>query len=224
MSSKQAADLLIYNAVIWNGTRITDDTALAVWHGKIVALGSDELLESYAAERLVDAAGGLLTPGFVDAHVHAAFGGVESIRCNLLGVPTAAEMYAVIKAYADTHPDEEWILGAGWEMTAFPGGTPLAADLDKIVPDRPVFLLNCDHHGAWANSKALEIAGITAATEDPADGRIERDAEGNPTGTLHEGAAELIAPFLPEDKPEDLRAGLLAAQQYLFSNGVLGWQ
>ncbi len=78
-------------------------------------------------------------------------------------------------------------------MACFPGGTPLASDLDAIVPDRPVFLVNRDHHGAWANSCALELAGICAATPDPSDGYLERDEQGAPTGTLHEGAMALVA-------------------------------
>ena len=81
-------------------------------------------------------------------------------------------------------------MGGGWAMEHFPGGTPRKEDLDAVVPDRPVFLFNRDVHGAWVNSRALELAGITAHTPDPSDGRIERDPPtGEPTGTLHEGAA-----------------------------------
>ena len=78
-------------------------------------------------------------------------------------------------------------------MAAFENGTPRREDLDRIVPDRPVFLTNRDGHGAWVNTKALELAGITAATLDPRDGRIERDPDGSPSGTLHEGAMDLVA-------------------------------
>ena len=77
-------------------------------------------------------------------------------------------------------------------MADFPGGTPRREDLDAIVPDRPVFLTNRDGHGAWVNTRALELAGITADTPDPGDGRIERDPDGSPTGTLHEGAMDLV--------------------------------
>ena len=98
-------------------------------------------------------------------------------------------------------------------MPAFPGGTPLAADLDTVVPDRPVFLPNRDHHGAWVNTRALELAGIDRDTPDPPDGRIERDADGNPTGTLHEGATALVSRHLPRTTGADYRAALLAGQQ-----------
>ena len=109
-------------------------------------------------------------------------------------------------------------------MPAFPGGTPTAADLDAVVPDRPVFLPNRDHHGAWVNTRALEIAGIDEHTPDPPDGRIERDAAGRPTGTLHEGATALVSRFLPRTTGEDYYAALMAGQAYLHSVGVTSWQ
>ena len=98
------------------------------------------------------------------------------LRCDLHADEQSGPGYDLIEAYARSHPDEPWIRGGGWYMAAFEGGTPRREDLDRIVPDRPVFLTNRDGHGAWVNSKALELAGITAATLDPADGRIERDA------------------------------------------------
>lgn len=109
-------------------------------------------------------------------------------------------------------------------MPAFPGGTPTAADLDRVVPDRPVYLPNRDHHGAWVNSRALELAGVDARTPDPPHGRIERDAHGSPSGTLHEGAMQLVARHAPADDPDDYYRGLLAGQGYLHSLGVTGWQ
>ncbi len=109
-------------------------------------------------------------------------------------------------------------------MPAFPGGNPTAADLDAVVPGRPVFLPNRDHHGAWVSSRALEIAGIDRDTADPPDGRIERDADGNPSGSLHEGATSLVSRHLPRTTGEDYYAALMAGQAYLHSLGVTGWQ
>ena len=133
------------------------------------------------------------------------------LRCDLTACESAEEIYDTIQDYAATHPDQEWILGAGWSMPYFPGGTPRKEDLDRIVPDRPVFLLNSDHHGAWANSRALAIAGITKDTPDPVDGRIERDPDGSPSGTLHEGAADLVGAHTPETTLAEGREGLLAS-------------
>jgi hypothetical protein len=109
-------------------------------------------------------------------------------------------------------------------MEAFPGGCPTAAALDAVVADRPVFLPNRDHHSAWVNSRALEIAGITRDTLDPADGRVERDADGHPTGALHEGAMDLVEKFLPETTVTELRHGLRVGQAYMHSLGITAWQ
>ena len=173
---------------------------------------------------VVDLAGGLVSPGFTDAHVHPIQGGLERLRCDLSELSTREEYLAEIRAYADRYPDREWVLGGGWAMPAFPGGTPTAADLDAVVPERPVFLPNRDHHGAWVNSRALEIAGIDASTPDPPDGRIERDADGRPSGTLHEGATALVSRYLPRTSGEDYYAALMEGQRYLHSLGVTSWQ
>ncbi len=173
---------------------------------------------------VIDLAGGLLSPGFVDAHVHAVQGGLERNRCDLSEGSTRQDYLATIKAYAAANPELPWILGGGWAMSAFPGGTPSAADLDTVVADRPVFLPNRDHHGAWVNSRALELAGITRETPDPPHGRFERDADGRPSGTLHEGAMIVVARLAPDTTPEDYYRALLTAQTYLHSLGVTGWQ
>ena len=131
-----------------------------------------------------------------------------------------------IAEYARTNPDEPWIVGGGWAMEYFPGGLPTKEDLDAIVPDRPVFIFNRDVHGAWVNSKALEIAGITKDTADPSDGIIERDPDtGEPTGMLHEGAAYTMNDtVIPLPSREEWEAGILNAQAYLHSLGITGWQ
>jgi predicted amidohydrolase YtcJ len=96
--------------------------------------------------------------------------------------------------------------------------------LDAIVPDRPVFLDNRDGHGAWVNTRALEMAGVTRDTPDPVDGRIEREGDGSPSGTLHEGAMALVTRLIPPATPEELERALLDAQSYLHSLGVTAWQ
>ncbi len=109
-------------------------------------------------------------------------------------------------------------------MAAFPGGSPLAADLDGIVPDRPAYLRNRDHHGVWVNTRALDVAGVHADTPDPADGHFDRDGAGAPSGTLHEGAMGVVGRLLPETDQRESYAGLLEGQRYLHSLGVTGWQ
>jgi predicted amidohydrolase YtcJ len=198
--------------------------AVAVRDGRVVALGpaADALIGPRT--EVVDLRGRLLIPGFQDAHVHPIFGGVELGRCDLTGSRSADDYLRRVRDYADRYPQVEWISGAGWAMEAFPGGKPDRRALDAVVPDRPVFLQNRDHHGAWVNSRALDLAGITAQTPDPPDGRIERDAAGQPTGALHEGAANLVAALIPQPDGAELTAGLLRAQQLLHSYGITGWQ
>jgi len=227
------ADLLFTNGVIYagpgRGSR-AEALEVAVLEGRIVAIDAD--LSAWRGPRteVVDLAGGMLHAGFVDAHVHPIQGGLERLGCDLSGASAAAEYLEVVARHAREHParsevsGSEWITGGGWSMSSFPGGTPTAAALDAVVSDRPVLLFNRDHHGAWANSAALRVAGVDASTPDPADGRIERDAEGRPTGTLHEGATRLVSAFAPPTTGEDEHAALLEAQRYLHSVGVTGWQ
>jgi predicted amidohydrolase YtcJ len=163
-------------------------------------------------------------PGFQDAHVHPVQGGVERMRCDLTEAATREEYLVAVKAYAEAHPDLPWILGGGWAMPAFGPAGPQAADLDAAVGDRPVFLPNRDHHGAWVSSAALRLAGIDVRTPDPADGRIERDASGAPSGTLHEGAMSLVQSVIPPTTDAEYDAGLHVAQDYLHSLGITSWQ
>ncbi|MGW1215163.1 amidohydrolase [Streptomyces sp. NPDC002499] len=200
-------------------------TAVAVSGERIVAVGRDEVLDLVGPRtEVVDLAGRLLLPGFQDAHVHPLPAGLELTRCDLTGPRTAAETVAAVRAYADAHPEQEWITGGGWSMEAFEGGVPTKELLDAVVPDRPVYLPNRDHHGAWVNSRALERAGITRETADPADGRIERDGSGEPVGTLQEGAMQLVGRLTPPADAADRLAALLHAQRHLHALGITAWQ
>ncbi|MFI8420480.1 amidohydrolase [Streptomyces sp. NPDC085479] len=200
-------------------------TSLAVTGERITAVGHDEVRELIGpGTEVVDLAGKLLLPGFQDAHVHAVGGGSELAECDLTESVDVPEYLERIRAYAEAHPDREWITGGGWSMESFAGGMPTRRLLDSVVADRPVLLSNRDHHGAWANTRALELAGITADTPDPADGRIEREADGTPSGMLQEGATGLVSRLVPPSTAEDRLAGLLRAQRLLHSLGITGWQ
>src|SRR5437588_7482017 len=172
---------------------------LAIRNGRIAALGVgtfDRDLRG-ARTRVVDVRGGTIVPGFQDAHIHPVHGGLAELRCELHDLADVAAYERAVRSYAAAHPDLAWIVGGGWSLAEFPRGTPRKETLDAIVSARPIFLTNRDGHGAWVNSKALEMANVTAATPDPADGRIERDPDGSPTGTLHEGAMDLVGPLAP---------------------------
>ncbi|CUR59727.1 Amidohydrolase 3 [metagenome] len=210
------------NGSVFDGHRHRPGESLLVEDGVITARGAS--VDSTGSDRVVDLDGGLVTPGFVDAHVHAVQGGLERIRCDLSDLTTRAQYLARIAEYAARHPELPWILGGGWSMAAFPGNSAPSSDLDALVPDRPVFLVNRDHHGAWVNTRAMELAGVTARTDDPVDGHFDRDADRNPTGTLHEGAMSSVTRFMPATHPDEFYQGFLEGQRYLHSHGITGWQ
>jgi len=151
-------------------------THVAVTAGRIVAVGGSEVSDlAGAGTRVVDLAGGLLVAGFQDAHIHPVQGGLERLSCDLSALETQAGYLAAVRDYAARRADLTWVTGGGWMLAAFPGGLPRREVLDNVVPDRPVMLLNRDYHGAWVNTTALRLAGISRDTHDPVDGRIERD-------------------------------------------------
>jgi predicted amidohydrolase YtcJ len=223
------ADLIITGADVY-----TVDAArrwarqVAVKGDRIVGVGVgendlDDLIGS-ATERL-ELPGRMVVPGFQDAHIHPAFAGRNLLRVHLDHLGSRQEVLEEIGRYAREHPDESWILGGGWPMFLFPDGLPTASELDGVVPDRPVFLMNKDVHTGWANSRALELGGITRDSPDPWDGRIERDASGEPTGALHEGAAySFWEHVVPPTTDDEWRDALLVAQRHLHPLGITGWQ
>ncbi|MCM2415053.1 amidohydrolase [Streptomyces sp. RKAG290] len=203
----------------------TRATTVAVTADRITAVGHDEVRALIGPRtEVVDLAGRLLLPGFQDAHIHPVTAGLELAQCNLTEAGDATETVAAVRAYADAHPAADWITGGGWSMDAFDGGAPTREQLDTAVPDRPAYLVNRDHHGAWVNSRALALAGIDRHTPDPADGRIERDASGEPTGLLQEGAMDLVARHTPRSTAADRLAALLRAQRLLHAYGITAWQ
>ena len=226
MTSAPQAELLFDNGPVFtaDGATAPARQAVAVAGGRILAVGPAARELAGPRTSRFDLAGRLLAPGFQDSHIHAVFGGLELGRCDLSALKTADEYLAAIGDYARVHPEQAWITGGGWSLESFPGGLPTAAALDAVVPDRPVFLPNRDHHGAWVNSRALELAGISRDTPDPADGRIERDERGVPTGMLQEGAIGLVEALLPATSAAEFDAALDRAQALLHSLGITGWQ
>jgi len=200
--------------------------ALAVRDGVISAVGTEDEIRELTGRRtrVIDLRGRLALPAFGDAHVHPVSGGLESLRCNLVGLRSRQECLDTVATYSSALAPGAWVLGGGWTMSAFPGGLPTAADLDTVTGGRPAFLPNRDHHSAWVNTAALNLAGIGTGTADPADGRIERDEAGRATGTLHDGAMRLVAGLVPPASDAELLAGLVAGQSHLHSLGITSFQ
>ena len=200
--------------------------ALAVRDGRIIAVGGDRDVMRLAgpSTRLIALRGRSVTPGFGDAHVHPISSGIEHLLCDLHDASGPDEYLERVATYAAANPELPWIVGGGWYLAHFPSGLPRKEDLDRVVPDRPVFLPNKDGHDAWVNSRALEIGGVTADTPDPHDGRIARNPDGSPLGTLHEGAQDLVSRHLPPTTEAEREQGLLESQAYLHSIGITNWQ
>jgi predicted amidohydrolase YtcJ len=200
--------------------------AVAVRDGRIAWVGpAAEAHEHVGPEtRVLELEGRTVLPGFQDAHCHPAESGVELGRCALDGAHSREACLERIARYAEEHPKLEWIVGSGWSIDSFERGTPSREDLDAILPDRPAFFDNRDGHGAWVNSRALAVAGITGDTPDPSGGRIERDAGGEPQGTLHEHAMDLVQHLLPPTTQDEWETGILRAQALYHELGLTAWQ
>jgi predicted amidohydrolase YtcJ len=221
------ADLLLTGGAVHAADEAgTVHEAVAVKDGRIAAVGPAAELASLAGSstRVIELEGRTVLPGFQDAHLHPLDGGLLSIVCNLHETNSAEECLNAVAEYAAEHPEREWITGDGWSMDFFPGGNPGKEGIDAVVPDRPVYMENRDGHTGWVNSRALELAGIAAGTPDPADGRIERDSNGEPSGALHEGAMRLVLDLAPAPSQGEREQALLNAQAELHRLGITAWQ
>ncbi|MBN8501546.1 MAG: amidohydrolase [Sphingomonadales bacterium] len=170
----------------------------------------------------VDGKGRFMIPGLIDSHGHVMGLGFAALTLDLSEATSLPDALARIGAYAKAHPDRPWIIGRGWNQEQWPEKRfPTAAELDAVVPDRPVWLTRVDGHAGWANSRALTAGNVTATTRDPSGGKIERLAPGGkPAGVLIDTAMELIDAKVPPPRPEDRDLALAKAQDILLAKGV----
>jgi len=199
--------------------------AVAVRAGRIAYVGSEEGAERWIGPStcVLDLVGGMVLPGFQDAHIHPVVSGVELGQCDLSGLQDREGVLERVRSCA-AEQTGEWLVGAGWQLPVFPGADPDRALLDEIAGDRPVYLAAADGHSAWVSSRALELAGIDGSTPDPPGGRIERRPDGEPTGTLREKAMALVGRLVPEPSLDERVEGLLRAQGLLLAHGVTAVQ
>ncbi|MGO2717757.1 MAG: amidohydrolase [Brevibacterium aurantiacum] len=221
------ASTYFHNGTIWRGTGVDTADALLVRDGVVAAVGSadvdrhlatlDTASDSDEAFAQVDLDGAFLMPSFGDGHAHPIFGGLEAEGPQVRTCSSAEEIVAEVRRFAQTHPEIEWITGASYDGSLVDGGLFDAHWLDEAVADRPVVLRAWDYHTVWCNSRALELAGITAETPEPELGEIPRRDDGSPLGTLREwGAVDLIDAVRPPlDETVQLRALERAADYYL---------
>ena len=169
----------------------------------------------------LDGEGRVMLPGMIDAHVHVMDIGFAALTLDLSGTTSLEDALARIKTFAEENPGRPWIIGRGWNQEKWSlGRFPTAAELDAVVSDRPVWLERADNHAQWANTLAIQTAGITAKTPDPAGGKIIRDAKGAPTGVFVDNAIALVAKVVPAPRPEDRDLALAKAQEVLLAKGV----
>jgi predicted amidohydrolase YtcJ len=190
--------------------------------GRIAAVGRARDIGRHG--EVVDARGGLIMPGFEDAHSHVRSGARQLGRAQLYPLGTVEEIGRRISEHAAAHPDQPWVLGRGWLYVPFPGGLPTRQQLDAAVPDRPAWMDCYDGHSGWANTAALRIAGIDRTTPDPPNGVIVRDADGEPTGALKEEAQALVERHIPVPSEDDDRAAVRAAVRGLHAAGLTAIQ
>src|SRR5262249_37732058 len=203
-TEKKHADRIFVNGKIWTADdRHPLANALAISGDKIIAVGSDEDIRTLASPdtAIFDLRGHLVVPGFQDSHLH--FPGSSINEVDLHGVETLSDFQQRLSDFAKAHPTLPWITGHGWGYSAFPNQTVDKKYIDAVISDRPVYVLERDGHMGFANSKALQIAGVTSATPDPPNGHIMKAQNGKPTGEFKEAAQDLIFRYVPPRSAED---------------------
>jgi predicted amidohydrolase YtcJ len=214
-----------------NGIQVGADGRLERFSGLVIGddgkvmhiIPEGVMMKLGGIDTVVDGGGRILLPGLIDAHGHVMGLGLAAIQLDLVGAGSLQELQQRLRNYAAANPNDAWIVGRGWNQELWPNKRfPTAADLDAVVPDRPVVLERVDGHAVVVNSAALKAAGVTAATKSPAGGEIERDAAGNPTGLLIDSASELVANKVPPPTPAQLDGALAKAQEALLAVGITG--
>ncbi|HEY0972657.1 MAG TPA: amidohydrolase [Gemmatimonadales bacterium] len=215
--------LVVVNARVWTGdARRPWADAIAVRGDRIAAVGSSAEVRKMAGAgaRVIDARGGMVTPGFIDSHVHFVDGGFRLSSVQLRDAATPAEFARRIREFAATVPAGSWIMGGDWDHELWGGELPTRAWIDSVTPDHPVWVNRLDGHMALANSAALRAAGVTAATAEVEGGTIVRDAAGEPTGVLKDNAMDLVWRVVPAAPAELEDRALDAAMSHVAAQGV----
>ena len=233
-SATPKADAIYIHADIYTGALASSQfssiqrvEALAVRGDRIQAVGSNAEIQRFKGPEteVIDLAGKFVMPGFNDAHLHLADAGLQKLSVDLTGVKNIDELRARVEAKVGKATPGQWILGGGWDETKWPiPALPSRWDLDKVSGDHPVFLDRVDGHLAVANTRALQLAGVTIASKDPEGGKIDRDESGQPTGLLRDAATEVVREAIPPLTHEQKRAGIEVALADLASHGVTSAQ
>jgi len=216
------ADLIVSNGHIYAGRDDATNTAIAISGNLIIAVGQDADMTKLrgSSTKELDAKGGWILPGFEDDHVHLLQGALSLSQPDVRTAADVAAIQDIVRLAAERNPTG-WVQAGGWLPTQFPDGGPTRQMLDAVIADRPVVLWSLDRHGVWANSKALELAGITRDRANPPMGEFVRDASGTPTGWIKEASAiAILTEAIPEPTPEEHKQLLKLAMVEANRNGV----
>ena len=221
-ASSQPVTLAVVNARVWTGDSARPwAEAFAVRGDRFATVGSSAAVRKVAGNaRVIDAAGRMVVPGFIDSHVHFIDGGFGLSSVQLRDAKTPAEFIARIKAFAATVPPGAWITGGNWDHEQWGGELPRHDWIDSVTPNNPVWINRLDGHMSLANAAALRAARITRASRDVAGGTIVRDARGEPTGVLKDNATDLVNAVVPNPPAELEDRALDTAMAYVAAQGV----
>jgi len=221
-ASGEPVTLAVVNARVWTGDSARPwAEAFAVRGEQIATVGSSAAVRKVAGTaRVIDAAGRMVVPGFIDSHVHFIDGGFGLSSVQLRDAKTPAEFIARIKAFAATVPPGAWITGGNWDHEQWGGELPRHDWIDSVTPNNPVWINRLDGHMSLANAAALRAARVTRASREVAGGTIVRDARGEPTGVLKDNATDLVNAVMPNPPAELEDRALDTAMAYVAAQGV----
>jgi len=219
------ADMVIVNGKVWTVDKEKPQAeAVAVWQGRILAVGDNQEIKPLIGPKteVLDVGGKLVLPGFCDSHTHFESGGFYLLGVDLKDAADEEEFGRRLAEASKRLPEGAWITGGNWDHDRWPGGNlPTAELIDRYVPDRPVLVTRYDGHMSVANSAALKLAGVTAATGDPAGGIIIRKpGSQEAAGVLRETAVSLVSRVVPAHTKAEIRQALETALEEARRNGI----
>ena len=220
-NQKVVSDKIYFNGKIWTGDSTNAwSNAIAIKGNEILYVGND--YESYRGSNTetIDLGGKLILPGFIDNHTHFLSGGYNLSSVDLRKAKTKQEFISLLKEFCQQRNDDRWVLGGDWDHEAWGGELPSRNWIDSVTGNHPVFVSRYDGHMALANSKALDLAEINKNTKVPPGGEMKKDAKGEYTGVLKDGAMDLVYKVIPDPSEEEFDEYLQAAIRHAFENGV----
>ena len=229
---ENAADLVLYNGHVQ--TMVSESevaSAIAIAGNKIVYVGDDSGIDAFVGDttQVIDLDGKFVSPGFIDGHIHAPGNWFTKLfQIDLTGLSTNEEYLEAIRSFVEAHPDEEGYIGSPFMLNAYqlPDGSnpgPSKEDLDAICPDKPILIHDVSYHAAWVNSKAFEMAGVTADTPDPEGGLFYRNEKGEPSGCVSDAAKGIVFAIMPDTMTNDnLEKALYKFMEEANAYGITG--